>query len=234
MQTSSILRQAVPIKFNDHYDFVGKLLGKLKKDYGKRFTDQWKDFSDQQIADNWLEALYDYSIYELMTGYVGLRDKDWPPSIPEFLNLCRTKIDYEKAYWEALGGIQARQRGEVGTWSHPAIFFASTGLYHDILNLPYDKLKSRWEMALDRELSKNNWPNIPVPPKQITNDPKITKEEAEKMMREINDNHKTFKTGPKDAWFKGILDRHKKGDKSLLPVQIQFAIDAARNSGYKY
>ena len=52
----------------------------------------------------------------------------WPPTLPEFCALCRPPaqtVNHEAAFYEAIRGIEHRQRGEVGQWSNRAIYWAA-------------------------------------------------------------------------------------------------------------
>ncbi|CUJ03681.1 Uncharacterised protein [Achromobacter aegrifaciens] len=60
--------------------------------------------------------------------------------------------------------MTARRRGEVGQWSHPAVYWAAVRVgSHDLLNCGYSVMQSRWERALSDELGRGEWAAIPVP-----------------------------------------------------------------------
>jgi len=94
-------------------------------------------------------------------------NSDKPPSISEFMKFCRggilTRLDPEKAYYEAIHGLKARLGGKIGTWSHPAIFWASSRLAYDLRAQTYQTMRQRWEHALNAELSLGSWPEVPKP-----------------------------------------------------------------------
>src|SRR5690606_37598562 len=81
---------------------------------------------------------------------------------PEFLRLCCPWMTPEVAYHEAVRGMSARQRGEIGEWSHPAVYWAAVGVSSiDLLNSTYGAIKARWEKVLADELARGAWPPIP-------------------------------------------------------------------------
>jgi hypothetical protein len=85
----------------------------------------WRDTNIELVKQLWADEMGKLSNDDLRRGYGALMSRDWPPSLPEFIKLCRPTIDPTVAYYEAVAGMQARERGEVGKWSHPAIFWAA-------------------------------------------------------------------------------------------------------------
>jgi hypothetical protein len=134
-------------------------------EYGKRFSDLWGGLDPQAMKQHWARRLAGLTREELACGLRGLRGKDWPPTLPEFIKLCRPPVDPARAYHEAVDGMVARvQRQEMGHWSHPAIFWAAVEVgSFDLLNQGYDKLKVRWEKALQAALDAGAWDPIPAP-----------------------------------------------------------------------
>src|SRR5690606_12269730 len=96
---------------------------------------------------------------EIKTGLVNCRRLfDWPPSLTEFMRACRPGLDPETAFHEAVRGLICRQKGERGTWSHPAIYHAAVDVgQHDVLNCTYGAVKARWEKCLLAQLAKGEW-----------------------------------------------------------------------------
>jgi len=135
----------------------------------------WRNnFPDDGAVQNWRESWvesFDENGITPESVRLGLAackaNSDKPPSLSEFMKFCKggilTKLDPEKAYHEAYAGLQQRLRGEVGTWSHPAIFWASSKLSFDIRHQTYQSLKSRWEHALNAELAIGAWSDVPKP-----------------------------------------------------------------------
>jgi hypothetical protein len=122
-----------------------------------------------------------------------------------------------------------RELGEIGTWSHPGIYWAAVRVSaHDLKNQTYSQIKQRWEIALAAELAKDQWATIPAPMIAIQgpgND-KLSREKAAKMMTQIKEKTGQTVTGrdPKE-WAREILRKEKAGEK-LLPIQVQFAHQA--------
>lgn len=114
--------------------------------YGARFADAWRGVDVAQVKADWSEELSDYTVDEIRRGIGRLRDRPFPPTLPEFLLLCRPKPDPQAAHAEA-----CRLIGRLEGWSDCAVFWAAREIgYFDLKNLPYDKLRGRWIDALDR------------------------------------------------------------------------------------
>lgn len=198
--------------------------------YGKKFTDQWCMVEQRDIVEVWAEELEGLTHAELKAGKDALADRVFPPTLPEFKRLCQPGVDPLKAYYEAVNGVQARVAGEMGEWSHPAIYWASVPLGVELREQTYSQVKGRWEAALAKELAKGVWEGIPQPRLQLTAPGKTTtsREEASQRLRELSATgivKDAWGNDPK-RWAKRILEREARGDKTLLPIQVRFAHEA--------
>jgi hypothetical protein len=212
-------------------DWIERLLDKMLLDYGKKFTDQWGGIDPDKLIAHWSRELAGYLPAELRRGYEALAGRDWPPSLPEFKRMCRPAVDGLVAYYEAVEGVRARERGEMGTWSHPAIFWASVKLAFDLKSLSYSSIKDRWEVALATEMDKGQWAEIPQPSLALPAPGKthLSREEAVKRLSELHAAAavKTAKTKTDHrAWIGLILARAKRKDPSLPAISLRFAKEA--------
>lgn len=162
------------------------------------YPSRWRAaFSSEGQIQNWREVWAEAFIEDgitpaaIQTSLAAVRRKyPWPPSLPEFLAACRPEIEPERAYHEAIVGIRSRECGKKGEWSHPAIFWAMTYLQYELRSSSYPQVKTRWEIALEREIKKNQWPEIPEPmtalpaPPEKPADPEAA-ERARQMIREF-------------------------------------------------
>lgn len=167
--------------------WIEKILDEMLLSYGKKFIDQWSGVSTDKLILHWSQGLSGYSGQEIRRGLDALASKDWPPSLPEFKKLCRPPIDDVVAYYEAVNGCNARDKGEMGTWSHPAIFWAATKIAFDLKTQTYSQVKSRWEIALKDQMEKGEWPAIPEPMLALPEPGKsqLSKEKAAQMLNEL-------------------------------------------------
>lgn len=201
---------------------------------------RWKSaFPSQDAIDNWMvawaEAFEEEHVSPEMIrgGLKACRSKyDWPPSCSEFLKACKPSVDPMVAYYEAITGIQARSRGEMGKWSHPAVYWAAMPLSFDLGSQTFSQMKGRWEQAFNEQMARNEWAEIPLPMIALPAPGKsqLSREKATEMVAELG--LKLQKTNH-TLWYRNILDRHARGDKTLTMVQINFAKEAVRNHGVK-
>lgn len=202
--------------------------------WGKQYVDKWAMVDVDELLQLWGKALYGLSEIEFRRGTVKLKDFDRPPSLPEFMKACRPEVNPVKAYYEAIEGLRRRERGEVGVWSHPAIFWASVRVSaHDMMTDSYSFIRQRWEAALSSELEKGQWEEIPKPSLALPapgNDPK-SRQEAARVMKELR-SKVNVPSAPRDplAWAKKILERHENGDPNLPLISVQFARKALGNN----
>lgn len=147
---------------------VGRIFDKMRLLYGKRFTDQWFHLaSEQELKKQWCRSLSGYTLDELKHGVEALEAMPWPPTLPEFKKSCRKPIDTLVAYYEAVAGLEERNHGNMGRWSHPAVYWAAISMSFDLRRKSYSEVRIQWEAALKRELDRNNIAAIPVPFKQL-------------------------------------------------------------------
>jgi hypothetical protein len=196
--------------------------------YGKKFTDQWGATNSDELIAFWADGLAGFSHAELKRGKEALDGREWPPTLPEFKKLCRPPVNELTAYYEAIAGLEARGKGEEGSWSHPALYWAASSMRKDLESSTYSQVKDRWGAVLRAQLDAGAWADIP-PPRVMLPPPEVSKnakKHAENMLHQLgaagifNDNR------DHRAWAKKILEREKRGDKSLSSLQIRFAREA--------
>jgi hypothetical protein len=214
--------------------WVEKLFERMVGLYGNKFLDMWGKTDLLQVKAIWAQELGKLSRDEIAKGANALINQEWCPTLPQFIKLCRTDIDAVTAYYEAVNGVIAREKGEIGEWSHPAIFWASVKVgSFDLKNQTYSNIKARWERALDEEINKGEWSDIPqaqiaLPPPATP----ATKDIAEKYLAETQIIKKQESKTDHKRWAKIILQREKDGDKTLTHIQLSMAKDAMKNEVY--
>jgi hypothetical protein len=148
--------------------------------FGRHFADMWGAIPADDMKAVWADDLAGFSGDEIRRGLDGCKGLKFPPTLPEFLQLCRPPPDYQVAYHEAVRELLKRRQpfdrfGNVKTnldqWSHPSIYWAASTMEHALLNLPYPSMKERWKKALDDALAEGRtdvppWrPALPEPGK---------------------------------------------------------------------
>ena len=159
MQTPENQFNQFPIKW------AAELIKRMRSLYGVKFDQAWANIKPDEIPALWAEQLSGLTGNELAIGLTACRDKEWPPTIPEFRRMCRPWSDPEVAFYLAAKGVGERKSGKMGDWPHPAVYWAAVAVgSHDIANSGYKAIQSRWEAALTSQLAHQKWEPIPTPP----------------------------------------------------------------------
>ena len=143
--------------------WVEKIWERMKFTYGSKFVDQWRDVDAEKLKQAWAEELAGYTGFEIKRGLDTCKTKapTFPPTLFEFLAMCRPALTAEPAYYEAVEQIQRRASGN-DVWSHPAIFWAAAKIgSHDLREKPWATIKGRWSAVFDETLAAGIWPEIP-------------------------------------------------------------------------
>lgn len=170
------------------FPWVKRIFQRLGAMYGERFHKQWGDIPGEEVVQVWAEELAGFTAEEIATGLNACKLREWPPTLPEFLRLCRPWMASELAYYEAVKGMVERNRGEVGKWSHPAIYWAAVGIgAQTLLSSTYGSIKAVWDKAFGEEMAKGEWAAIPQPAPALPapGQTQATKEEAAAALQQI-------------------------------------------------
>lgn len=169
--------------------WIERLFEEMALTYGRKFRDQWGDADPNALKRHWAVKLAGLSGEEIKRGVVALPGRDWPPTLPEFLKLCRPGIDPVVAWYEAVNGCEARERGEMGEWSHPAIFWAAQAVGpYDIRNKGFSVMRERWTAALAEQLAKSDIRPVPEPAVGLPapGQTEMTREQARKHLASLS------------------------------------------------
>lgn len=222
---------------------IGKGIGdlvvaELRLMYGSKFAQAWEGLTPREVKEAWNQMLAGFTEVEARVGIVACLSRDWPPTLPEFIRLCRPWMSPEVAFHDAVMGMTARRRGEIGNWAHPAIYWAAVGVgTHDLLNCGYGVLKGRWERAFGDEMARGQWHPVPTPAAALPapGATQATPEEAAKALKAmgagaiLNESGRDPRRGARR-----ILAEVKKGGASYSPTVIamaQAAMDAYPDQG---
>lgn len=116
--------------------------------YGAKFADAWRDVPDAVVKATWADALAGFTADEIKAGLNGCLQREWPPTLPEFIKLCRPQTDYQAAFEIAVAQMLKRDSG-ADKWPDAALFWAAAEIGSDLTGYKYDAVKSRWKRALD-------------------------------------------------------------------------------------
>ncbi len=141
--------------------WIERLFSKFEAIYGARFADAWKGCNLANVKVVWAEVLGGYSREELAAGVAKCLSRDWPPTLPEFLKLCRPPIDHHAALIEAVEQMALRE-SDRDQWSHPAIYWAAVKIgAYDLSRKTLKDLEPEWRKAFGDQLALGQWPEIP-------------------------------------------------------------------------
>jgi len=145
-----------------------KLIEQLHMTYGAKFLQQWQGVDKAALAQHWAQELSGFSGREIASALAACKMRSWPPTLPEFIALCRPWMDAHTAYQEAVRGMAERQKGGMGSWSHPAVYWAAARIgAYDLLNNGWQVIRHRWEATLRDALNQKQWQAIPAPCRQL-------------------------------------------------------------------
>lgn len=140
------------------------VVSEMRLMYGSKFAQQWEGLTPRDLRDSWNQKLAGLTEAEIRAALVACLTREWPPTLPEFLRLCRPWLNPEVAYRAATAGMAARRKGEVGAWPHPAVYWAAVEIgSHDLLSLAWPAIRGRWEAAYQVQLARSDWEPIPAP-----------------------------------------------------------------------
>lgn len=225
--SSTSPRQALPISW------VESLFKRMHFAYGTRFADMWAGVNPDEMKNYWAQRLGELSRSELATGYQMLESRDWPPTLPEFIKLCRPNLDPEPAFHEALLQGMKRERGnpdEPDVWSHPAIYWAwvKVGAFA-MTNQGYEVLRSRWIDALRQYAETPELAPVPVKRRELPAPGKarLRPERARELLSQLKLKGMPQRAGisVQTEWAHTILKKYERGE-SVCIASIEMAEQA--------
>ncbi|VEI25152.1 hypothetical protein [Bordetella bronchiseptica] len=207
------------------------VVSELRLLYGSKFAQAWEGLTPREVKASWGEKLAGLTEAEARVGLVACLGRDWPPTLPEFIRLCRPWMDPEVAFHEAVAGMAARKRGEMGAWSHPAVFHAARSVgTHDLLNCGYSVMRSRWERAFRDELARGQWGPVPMPAPALPapGATRATPEEAAEAMAKMGAGGVLAQGGrdPRRGWRRVLAEMKDPKGRRYSPAIVAMARNA--------
>lgn len=142
---------------------VERVFGVLASFYGARFADMWRGVDPGAVKGQWAHALSDVSDEALRTGLAACRERVWPPTLPEFLALCRPEPDAERAF--AVAQVQAGRRAWGGdVWPDRSLYWAAVAFgWYDLRVMSWQQAAGRWtRLWRECRLKAGDLPPVPV------------------------------------------------------------------------
>ena len=135
----------------------------------------WTNVDQQAVVAEWDKGLASMERQEIARGLTACRTREFAPNLGEFLRLCRPALDPETAWFEAQSCLMQRDNGEVGDWSHPAVYRAAREMGIEVRGGDFKVHRKRWEFLLEREFRKGVLMGIPRPAIAIGHGPVATR-----------------------------------------------------------
>jgi len=140
---------------------IERLFAELEGMYGSKFADAWRGCDLNNVKSVWTRRLKGYSRDELLRGVDACENLRFPPTLPDFLQLCRPPVDFTAALLEAVEQM-ARRESDSDRWSHPAIYWAAVKIgSYDLSRKTMKELEPEWRKSFGDQLAIGQWPEIP-------------------------------------------------------------------------
>ena len=178
--------------------WIERIFERLHGRFGNTFLAKWQtgiaddsglDLGVENAKKTWADELSGYTVDEIKRGLVARYA--YPPSCDEFQKKCRPEIDYERAFVEACQQIQKRKAG-TDKWTSAFVYWAAVKLGNDLMSLPYQTIKARWQEAFDKAKEGVENGTIPneIPEKKVSlpspGKTTVSQEESARRFAEIN------------------------------------------------
>lgn len=214
------------------------LFGEIHGLFGTQFLDKFrsghiangKDTGIENMKAVWAEKIRSNRMHlgEIKRGIAGCSKLKFPPSWPDFFELCRPAINVDAAIIEAVQQLQLRNEGK-DQWSHPAIYWAAMKVgYHEMTTMTHAQIKPRFAPILDDILAKGDIPE--VPPARVALPAPAEKPVAPETLAKFKAALATFKgaSGIADhrAWAKRLVAKAEKNPEAVSPLQLRMAKEA--------
>ncbi len=71
--------------------WIERIFAHLAKSYGSKFLDMWAGLDQQELREHWSETLGGFADKPdaIRTALKNCEEREWPPTLPEFLLMCR-------------------------------------------------------------------------------------------------------------------------------------------------
>ena len=214
--------------------WIESLFERMELSYGAKFTNSWGGIDPHKMRLFWARELAGTTPEQMKAGVEAMKRAEWPPTLPEFVAMCRPPTDYSEALYEAIEQIQRREEGR-DTWSNPAIYWAAVKIgSFDLRNLTHKDLLKRFTAAMEKVLAQESIEPVPVrhvalpaPGQTVAN-----KERVDAEVSKIKALQKEQKANL--AWAHRILEREKRDKVPYMVGQMaRQALGMDRDAQYK-
>lgn len=145
-------------------DSIDSLFAQFEPLYGARLADMWRGSDIARVKQTWREALSGFRVGEVKAGLLACRARPWPPTLPEFLLLCRPPADVEGMFVVAQEQLSRRAFGE-DVWPCKAVYWAAVDYgFFQLRTHAWQMAKPRWtRLLIEKMQAEEDLPDIPAP-----------------------------------------------------------------------
>lgn len=198
-----------------------RIFQRMENFYLSKWVDSFGSIPRERVKQAWAEELADYTADEIKRGLESCRTRIWPPTLPEFLLMCRPVLDAKSEWAEACEQMRIRLEGRgQDRWTRPQVYWAAVSIgAFDLNNASWDAISARWKAALANAKADpvpEYMAALPAPGKQV-----VTRDEAKDRMAEIRNAVSavgTTKAGTK--WAYALMEREANGE-ALVHIAAQ-------------
>ncbi len=151
-------------------ELVANVFTVLTGQLGSKVADLWGGVPPGDVQAEWAAGLAGFRPQELARGLAACRNRRFAPTLGEFTVLCRPALDSEWAFLEAGDGLRARDSGEAGVWSHPAVYRAACAMGMEVRSGDWKAVRTRWGYVLARELAQGWGDDVRPPVPRLKNE----------------------------------------------------------------
>lgn len=168
---------------------IDRLFQMLHGFYGTKFVDLWRDQDINEVKAAWRQELRGLTAAELQAGMDGCRTRPWPPTLPEFLLLCRPPLNPQVAWLRAQEGCRERDAGRIG-FTDARIFEAYRRMASEVRagQACFGATLARWTAMLEiveTEIAAGASFTITQPPVALPPPEPMSRQQAEARMAEL-------------------------------------------------
>lgn len=200
-----------------------KIFRYMENFYGAKWHDSLGGIPRNRVRQAWGEELADYAPAEIARGLEACRSRVWPPTLPEFLLLCRPATDARADWLEAREQMALRLRGDGrDRWSRPQVYWAALAVgNYDLQQHGWETIRARWERALaaadDDPVPDYAAPQaaLPEPGAQCVTR-SVARERSSLLARQVA---ARLAATPGNAWALNLLRREASGEQLALVAE---------------
>jgi hypothetical protein len=132
-------------------EWVERIFTRLSAMFGDKLARMWAGLDPEDVKVEWAEALGGFTGTEILVGLNSARALTWPPTLGEFMRLCRPEPPYEDLFIAAQHGYR----------DDPLTYWAARAYGTcDLRVATWPKARARWIEVVDH-LRSSALPPVP-------------------------------------------------------------------------